>query len=133
MDEEGLELLTARAQELKLPAGSCVLREGEAGNRFFIVGEGKVRVCKSFGQSDEVELAVLNCSDFFGEMCIFETLPRTATVHTIEVSTLYSLSSLDFLHLYEAMPGEYGILMVNIARDLSRRLRRLDERFAARH
>ncbi len=120
-------------QPLSFPPEAIVLREGDVGNRFFIIGNGKVRVCKKTGHPDEVELAVIGPNEFFGEMCILETLPRTATVQTLEATTLYSLSSLDFLHLYEAMPEEYGILVLNIARDLSRRLRRLDTRFAALH
>ena len=38
-----------------------------------------------------------------------------------------------FHHLYQDMPRQYSILVLNIARDLSRRLRHLDELFAARH
>lgn len=133
LSEAGLGLLTSRIQQLTFPADACVLREGDVGNRFYVIHNGRARVCKKFGSLEEVELAVLGPSDFFGEMCILETLPRTATVQTLDPTILFSLSSLDFLHLYEAMPNEYGILVVNIARDLSRRLRKLDERFAARH
>jgi hypothetical protein len=35
--------------------------------------------------------------------------------------------------LYESRPNQHSILILNLARDLSRRLRRLDEAFAARH
>jgi len=66
-------------------------------------------------------------------MCILETLPRSATVQATEDATLYSLSSIVFYQLYESLPRQYGILLVNIARDLSRRLRHLDEVFAGRH
>ena len=103
------------------------------GNRFFLVGEGLVRVCKHLGLPHEVELARLSPGDFFGEMCILETLPRSATVQAVIDTTVYSLTSLNFYHLYQAMPAQYSILVVNIARDLSRRLRHLDEVFAAKH
>jgi CRP-like cAMP-binding protein len=66
-------------------------------------------------------------------MCILETLPRSATVQAMVDSTLLSLSSVTFYHLYHEMPAQHSILVVNIARDLSRRLRHLDEAFAARH
>ena len=128
-----LETLSARAKQFDHPANAVVLREGESSRTFYLIGEGAVRVCKNFGQPAEVELARLGRGEFFCEMCILETLPRSATVQTVTPSTFFSLSSMDFLHLYNQMPREYGILVLNLARDLSRRLRRLDEVFAARH
>jgi CRP-like cAMP-binding protein len=133
LDDAAVGFLSQRAIESKAAAGSVILREGEVGNRFSLIQNGAVRVCKNFGQPNEVELTKLGKGDFFGEMCILETLPRCATVQATADSTLYSLTSLVFYHLYEAMPSQYGILLLNIARDLSRRLRHLDEEFAARH
>jgi CRP/FNR family cyclic AMP-dependent transcriptional regulator len=133
LNEAALNLLWERATEIKAAAGAVLVREGEAGNRLFIVGEGLVRVCKHFGQPDELELARLAPGNFFGEMCILETLPRSATVQAVAEATLYSLSSLAFYHLYESIPAQHSILVLNIARDVSRRLRHLDEVFAARH
>jgi CRP-like cAMP-binding protein len=133
LNEAALRLLWERAKEVKAAAGEVVVREGETGNRLFVVGEGQVRVCKHFGQADEIELAKLAPGNFFGEMCILETLPRSATVQAVTDTTLYSLTSLVFYHLYETMPAQHSILVLNIARDVSRRLRHLDEVFAARH
>ena len=132
LDDDALNLLWDHIVESKALVGSVIVREGEEGNRFFLIGEGSVRVCKHFGQPDEFELGRLGPRDFFGEMCVFETLPRAATVQAILDTTLYSLTSLTFYRLYEALPRQHGILIVNIARDLSRRLRHMDEILAAR-
>lgn len=133
LSPDALEIFTARMKEITAPPGAVILSEGESSRTFYLIGQGAVRVCKHFGQPAEVELARLGSGEFFGEMCILETLPRSATVQTVEPSTFLTLSSMDFLHLYNQMPREYGILVLNLARDLSRRLRRLDEVFAARH
>ena len=133
LDETAIAFLSERVIESPAPAGTVIVREGEVGNRFFFVGEGTVRVCKHFGQPNEVELTRLRKGDFFGEMCILETLPRCATVQAVTETVVFSLTSLVFYHFYEAMPSQYGILLLNIARDLSRRLRHLDEEFAAKH
>jgi CRP-like cAMP-binding protein len=53
-------------------------------------------------------------------------------VQAIEDSTLFNINSLAFLELYESMPGEYSILVLSIARDLSRRIRHLDDVLAAK-
>jgi CRP-like cAMP-binding protein len=116
-----------------VPADGVIVREGEPGNQLFLIVSGSVRVCKRFGQPDQVELAQLNTGDFFGEMCILETLPRAATVQSVSQTTLSALPSLAFYDLFRANPEQYSILILNIARDVSRRLRRLDEIFAALH
>lgn len=133
LSPEALEILTARGRQFTEPAGTVILREGESSRTFYLIGDGSVRVCKNFGKPDEVELARLGRGEFIGEMCILETLPRSASVQTVTDCVFFTLSSMDFLHLYQEMPKEYGILVLNLARDLSRRLRHLDEVFAARH
>jgi CRP/FNR family cyclic AMP-dependent transcriptional regulator len=133
LNEETLEALSNRAHQTVVPAGALVVKEGDMGNRFYLIGSGSVRVVKHAGEPTEVVLAILRKGEFFGEMCILETLPRVATVEALEETKLFSLSSLAFYYLYESAPKEYCILALNIARDLSRRIRHLDEQFAARH
>jgi CRP-like cAMP-binding protein len=133
LDDTALALLMERASEMIAPAGTVILREGEPGNHLYLIASGSVRVCKRFDRADELELARLKAGDFFGEMCILETLPRTATVFIGSDAILYALPSVAFYELFQEKPDQYGILILNIARDVSRRLRRLDEIFAARH
>lgn len=132
LSDEAIDLLVKHARELHVRPGEFIVNEGESGNRFYLIDKGEVRVVKQAGTSHEVVLAKLGPHDFFGEMCILETLPRSASVEAITEATVFALSSLDFLYLYEKLPSEYGILVLNLARDLSRRIRHLDEVFAAR-
>jgi len=78
-----------------------------------------------------VTFAVLKSGNFFGEMAILETLPRSATVVADKTLTCFSLSSMAFYHLYESIPAQHSVLILNIARDLSRRLRHLDQLYAS--
>jgi CRP-like cAMP-binding protein len=133
LDDVTLQRLLAKALRLEAAAGDVVIREGETGNQFYLLLTGAARVVKAFGTEDEVELARIQAGDFFGEMCLLETLPRVATVQTTATSILLKLSAMAFLDLYETRPAQHSLLMLNLARDLSRRLRRLDEAFAARH
>lgn len=107
--------------------------EGETNHCMFIIESGEVSIIKNFETPDAVTLAVLGPGEFFGEMCILETLPRSATGQASKPSVVVSISSGAFYHLYEKMAPQHSILMLNIARDLSRRLRHQDEVFAARH
>ena len=132
MTEEALGVLFQRAELLVVGEGDVVVREGEPGSNFYLIKAGAVRVVKRFGTEDEVLLARLGARDFFGEMCILETLPRAASVQAMEASELIVLPSMAFYKLFQAKPDQYSILVLNIARDLSRRLRRLDEAYAAK-
>jgi CRP/FNR family transcriptional regulator, cyclic AMP receptor protein len=133
LNEGAVGFLAGRVQELKLAAGTRVVREGEPGNQFYAIDTGTVRVCKNCGQANELELARLGQGETFGEMSIVEPAARSASVEAVTEVVLFRLSSLDFLKLYESMPAQYGVLLLNIARELSRRLRRLDAVFAAQH
>ncbi len=134
LDDAAVGLLAARVKELELPPGSLVIREGDPGNQFYVIAAGAMRICKNFGRTDEVELARLGPGQSFGEMSIVEPLPRSATAQVTSEAVLLRLSSMDFHELYKVMPAQYGVLLLNIARELSRRLRRLEDRvFTARH
>jgi CRP-like cAMP-binding protein len=126
LNEAAVDYLWEQVTETKVAGGSVIIAEGEAGNRFFLVGEGSVRVCRHLGQPNEIELGRLGMGEFFGEMSILETLPRSASVQAVGDATVYSLNAMAFYGLFKAMPEQYGILILNMARDLSRRLRALE-------
>jgi CRP/FNR family cyclic AMP-dependent transcriptional regulator len=133
LDPSAVDFLLKKAELRVYNSGEIILREGEAGNRFCLLAEGAVDVVKALNSERPVILASLRRGDFFGELCILETLPRSASVVAREVTTIVSVASVAFYHLHQEMPSQHGILLLNIARDLSRRLRRLDEIFAGRH
>jgi CRP/FNR family transcriptional regulator, cyclic AMP receptor protein len=133
MREAGLKLLAREAQRHEFSAGSLIVREGDPGNRLFLIESGKIRVYRKSGDQRERELGILSAGDAFGEGCILTTLPRLASVQALTDAVVFSLSSMTFYHLYKAMPDQYSILLLNIARELSRRLRKLDEAFAGCH
>ena len=60
--------------------GDIIIREGDSGNTFFQLLEGKAAVYKNYGQSDEVQVAILDQGQYFGEMAVIETYPRSSTV-----------------------------------------------------
>ena len=133
LSEPALQLLAREGQRVIENAGTVILKEGEPGHHLFLIESGSVRVCKKFGEPGETELDRLGHGEFFGEMCILETLPRSATVQAATEVVLFRISSMVFYHLHQELPDQFSLLVLNVARDLSRRLRRLDEIFAARH
>ena len=115
--------------------GTVIVREGDHGDRIYFISHGSVEVRKhrvtaegSVGQ--EVVLARLGVGQAFGEMELVDLQPRSSTVAALEPCTLLTLSMRDLLHLHQGHPQILTILVMNLARDLSRRLRKADERIA---
>jgi CRP/FNR family cyclic AMP-dependent transcriptional regulator len=123
--------IAGAVEETAFHKDEIIIREGEPGNRMFIIGAGSVEIVKNLGRSRETVLAVLLPKDFLGEMSIIECVARSASVRAIEETTLFAIKGIDLYHLFQKHPDQYGIVMLNIARDISRRLRALDERFTA--
>ncbi len=110
-----------------------MVSEDSHGDTLYIITDGAVEVVINLGRDDETVLDQLEERDFFGEMCIIEAAPRSASVRAVkEPTTLYALSRKDIYRLYKKSPEQFSILILNIARDISRRLRKIDKLYAAR-
>jgi CRP-like cAMP-binding protein len=131
LSPEALAELNEKAREIACPAGDLAVREGAPGHQMFIIHSGGVEVIKHLGEEAECLVTTLGPRDFFGEMCIVECMPRIASVRAVEDTVLFGIRSMALLHLYEQLPAQYSIVILNIARDLSRRLRALEENWAA--
>jgi len=131
LDSSALLSIADAVQESIAQADSVIVREGEPGDRMFIVRTGRVQVVKHLGKPNQTLLAVFGPRDFMGEMSIIECVARSASLRAIEDTSLFALRGIDLYHLFKRRPDQYAIVILNIARDLSRRLRALDEKFSA--
>ncbi len=87
-----LEQLARHAGEELVPAGTAAMREGEPGDRFAVVVEGRLSVSRH-GQ----EVRQLGPGDSFGEIALLRGGPRTATVTAVEPTWLVTLDRAHFL------------------------------------
>jgi len=71
--------------------GRTVIREGEYGDKFYIIVRGKVEVSKKAENDSEQRVAVLQDGDHFGEIALLRNVPRTATVTTLTPTVFLSL------------------------------------------
>jgi CRP/FNR family cyclic AMP-dependent transcriptional regulator len=112
--------------------GMWIVREGDKGHSFFILVEGDVEVVKNADSPHAVTLATLRRGTFFGEMCVVDPVPRAASILALSPVKAIEIKAATLHHLYKQMPDQYAIVLLNLARDMARRLRTLDEAFAAR-
>jgi CRP/FNR family transcriptional regulator, cyclic AMP receptor protein len=109
-----------------------IVREGDEGHSLFILVQGDVEVIKHADTPHAVLLAQLHEGTFFGEMCVVEPMPRVASIRALGQVRAIEIKAATLHHLYQKIPDQYAIVLLNIARDMARRLRKLDEAFAAR-
>lgn len=107
-------------------AGDLVFREGDAARDFFVVLDGEMEVLKKSRRGQEARVALLGPGDWFGEMSILDVQPRSASVRALAPSRLLKLTSKDLDNLYRNDVKAYALIVLNIARELSRRLRVTD-------
>ena len=96
--------LTEVADEMELekhPAGSAVIRQGDPGEKFYLIREGSVDVVVDHETSPRV-VATLGKGDFFGEAALLTGEPRNATVLLKEDSEFYTLGKKDFQAVLDA-------------------------------
>jgi CRP/FNR family transcriptional regulator, cyclic AMP receptor protein len=131
LSEAALAVLAEAVEEVEYQEGDILVREGEPGNRMFIILSGSVEIVKYLGEPRETLLEVLRAKNFMGEMSIVDSVARSASVRAVEKSRLFSLKGIDLYRLFKRFPEQYAIVILNIARDLARRLRAIDEKFSA--
>lgn len=127
LDEATLARLAAALPVEAVPVGARVVEEGDAAREMFVVVAGELEVLKGGRDRPEVRLGLLGPGDWFGEMSIVDVQPRSATVRAVAPSHLLRVTAeqVDQL-LYRQDLKAYSLLVMNIARELSRRLRVAD-------
>jgi cyclic nucleotide-binding protein len=84
------EHIAGRLTRLEVEPGTVVVRKGEAGDRFYIVGDGELEITNG-------ATGTARSGDFFGEIALLRDTPRTATVRATTRAELYALEREDFL------------------------------------
>jgi CRP-like cAMP-binding protein len=104
-------------------SGDVIIAEGTPNDRIRFIIEGLVAVVK-----DGVELATFKEGDFFGEMEVLDVMPSAATIVARKPTQVLSISNRALREIYKIDIKAFSLILMNLARDLSRRLRHMDER-----
>ncbi len=91
LTEKELAIVESCLGRKTLTAGSLLFSEGDDGDDFFILLEGRVQATMRDASGESIVLCDFAKGDFFGEMSLIEGLPRSATCHAIEDAVLLSL------------------------------------------
>ena len=129
--DRALEQIHKMLKNQAFEAGAFVVREGDTEKCVYIVEKGEVEVLKTCpGQVQQARIAVLGPGACFGEMSLIDVMPRSASVRTTQRSVLWSFSNQDLFYIYQWNLETFTLIMMNLARELSRRLRKADAALA---
>jgi HEAT repeat protein len=125
---EQLEAIAQRAQEVEYLGGELIVREGEPGDRLFLLLEGEVEVVKGYGGAAQALLRRMPAVAWFGEMAVLADEPRSASVVAARPSRLLSLDGESLRDLILQHPE----MSFPIFRALTGRVRAAESRQAGR-
>jgi CRP-like cAMP-binding protein len=121
-----LDDLVRRLQVRSRPAGSLIVAQDEPGDAMFLIAQGRVKVALFGENGRELTLSLLSPGDFFGEMSLIDSRPRSANVVALDDTIVLALTRDAFRAHLQAHPQT----SLNIITELTARLRRADETIA---
>ncbi len=103
-------------------------REGEAGDRIYFIIEGSVEILKEIKETGQLsQIFLFKEGDVFGEMELIDVQPCAASVRAIVDTKVLTLSNRGLYMISKTDLKVFSLMIMNLARDISRRLRRADE------
>jgi CRP-like cAMP-binding protein len=93
MSPPSLDRLSQAAQWMDVTGGNVVIRQGDSGDAFFVVDQGRLSVAVD----GATRVHTLGSGDGFGEIALLRDVPRTATVTALEPCRLLRVERADFL------------------------------------
>jgi CRP/FNR family transcriptional regulator, cyclic AMP receptor protein len=100
LSRKELVQLARLTDDVEIPVGRVICREGDRGREFFVLVEGKVDVARN-GRG----MAALGAGDFVGEISLLESTPRTATVTAQTPVRFFVLTPKDFQQMLDENPS----------------------------
>lgn len=105
--------------------GEVICREGDTGEAMYVIQSGKVKITKH-AHTEDLALSTLEGGDIFGEMALFDKLPRSATATALGEARVLSV---DKKKLFATISND-PTLVFKILETMSHRIRRLTETLA---
>jgi len=122
LDEAELASLRRSLRRAELDADEVLFREGEPGDRLYVLARGAVSILVQ-GGGQQRRIVTFAPGSVFGEAAMLDGAPRSATATVVEDAVVYSLSRRELDALTRSDPGLASKLLVNLGRHLSARLR----------
>ena len=129
---EEIEMLAELTQAKSFKSGETVFEQGDVGDSLFLMVEGAVDVIRKRADASEHIIAALKAPDFFGEMSLIDKEYRSATIRASADTSMLCLSNENLHSFARVYKNGFTLVVINIARVLSSRLRETNEKLASK-
>ena len=124
LSREDVAKILGKLEEKSFSTGETIFSQGDHGDAFYLIQSGAVQVVLEGARSEGI--VVLGPLDWFGEMALLSDEPRSATILTVQDTTVWRLSRDDWDELIERHPT----WLLHFCSSLSKSLARLDQRYS---
>lgn len=126
IEERQLHKLFRSLKQAEYSRGEVIFTRGEAPSHIYIIKKGQVELLFE-GRKYMSERILFDIGQCFGETSVIGIQPHTATAVTVDDCELIVLSREALMRLFSDDKELFGLLILNIAREMSRRLREANE------
>jgi CRP/FNR family transcriptional regulator, cyclic AMP receptor protein len=123
LDEEETRALRAGVADVDLARGDRLFDEGDAGDRLYVVLDGKIKLTRTSVDGRENLISVVGPGEMFGELSLFDPRPRTMSASAVTDVRLAALAHEDLRSWLTGHPA----VALHLLAALARRLRRTNE------
>jgi len=122
--QQELVKLAALARQENYPKNAEIMAEGDRSSGLYILLSGKVKVVLRSEEGKEVILAIVNPTEFFGEMALLDDAPRSADIVAMAPTTVLVIAKQEFKSWLQRQP-EMAFVII---KTLAQRLREADQK-----
>jgi CRP-like cAMP-binding protein len=116
LDEAELLRLGACARRRTYRKGEYIFHQGDSGDAVFVLTDGRVKVIFASKDGDEMILATLQPPNIFGELALIDGGPRSASIQTLEPTTVLTLTRATLLELMSRQPAVTDLILRSLGR-----------------
>ena len=127
LDSDEIEAMEEICDVVELPVGEYVFREGDEGDRLYIIQRGEVRLSRKIPGVGEEAITVLRRGACFGDMAVLDYSTRSTDAIVHSRCTLVTISREDFRGLLESNRELANKVLWSVVRLLCERLRMTNE------
>jgi CRP-like cAMP-binding protein len=126
MMKEQIENIMPLMTHEKFDPEEYIITEGKPNDKIYFLIEGHVAVTKK-----GINLYHFGEGEAFGEMEVLDVMPSIASIKALSPVIAMSISNKALREIYKLDIKTFSLIIMNLARDLSRRLRKMDEKLAS--
>ncbi len=129
---EEIEMITELILQKNFAEGEVVFEQGDVGDSLYMLIEGSVDVIQKDNDGKEHILAILQAPTFFGEMSLIDKEYRSATIRAKTSAAMLCLTNENLHSFARVYKNGFTLVVINIARVLSSRLRETNRKLLRR-